>query len=159
MRLSSLASFVDSTNVTGSLAQNHLRHDMHTADIQVVDYFGIAVYSTMEIHVGITCACMPAVYQLINQLRRYFWPSQSRSGNGSAPELPNKTIGRLSYRPRKFDTSTTLPGSSSWQTNYTKYRVYDGQQPSQTCLVVVDSSPDTKGVEMSYLGKPTSQSC
>jgi hypothetical protein len=115
------------------------------ADAHAVDYFGVTVYSTLELHVGVICACVPALYQLTNYLKQSHWPGVPISGDGSASESPHITIGRLSYRRREWDTGTIPRPSSLWLANGKRPDGYDPQQPSQTFLAVAESSHDRNG--------------
>ena len=120
IRLTSLVAFNDSTNVT-------------------VDYSGVAIYSTLEIQVGIMCACMPAVHQLGTHVMRSVWPglvSTAASGSGRAG-ASSRTIGgrRRNHDDEAALTLATLAPRSSHTTEDAEH--FDAGTSSQTRLAKV----------------------
>ena len=130
VRLASLVQFRGSANVT-------------------YDYWGVSVWSTVEITVGIMCACMPSMrvilvriwprlfgsssYASNNQYgSRYGRSSKNQTGTGSQVESSskNKSAARTSWKP-KFSKRPGLPDDGPF-----------GKSQHQSRLERIDSDDD-----------------
>ena len=87
---------------------------MLTLKFNPAEFFGIALYSSLELQIGMMCACMPAVYQLSKLAVYSIWPTimESRTSvNGSGAIGGGKTIGSQTIRRPVYDDERSLEAS------------------------------------------------
>ena len=83
LRLQSMIQFANTTNLTRKSSPSS-NVKIHLCDGFTEDYVTIGYWSTIEVHVGIICACMPAIRQLL----QYSFPSTPRSTLASKVHTP-----------------------------------------------------------------------